>query len=77
MSETRLEPPPRIRPVGPVDVLVVGFPDAELDGTIADALAELVANGTIRLLDMLIVYVDESGRNDRGRDHRHRRRRRP
>jgi hypothetical protein len=44
-----------------VDVLVVGFPDAQLDGTIADALAELVANGTIRLLDMLIVYVDESG----------------
>src|SRR6188472_3891631 len=61
MSETRLEPPPHIRPVGPVDVLVVGFPDAQLDGTIAEALAELVANGTIRLLDMLIVYVDESG----------------
>ena len=61
MSETRLGPPPHIRPVGPVDVLVVGFPDAQLDGTIADALAELVANGTIRLLDMLIVYVDESG----------------
>ena len=62
MSETRLEPPPHIRPVGPVDVLVVGFPDAQLQWQhIAEALAELVANGTIRLLDMLIVYVDASG----------------
>jgi len=41
--------------------MVVGFPDAQLDGTIADALGELVANGTIRLLDMVIVYVDALG----------------
>src|SRR6476620_5105531 len=61
MSETRHEPPPHIRPVGPVDVMVVDFPAALRYGTIADALAELVANGTSRLLDMLIVYVDESG----------------
>lgn len=60
MSVTQLDPSPHIRPVGPVDVLVVGFTDAQPDGTIAGALAELVANGTIRLLDMLIVYKDEA-----------------
>jgi Family of unknown function (DUF6325) len=61
MSATQLEPSPHIRPVGPVDILVVGFPDAQPDGTIADALVELIANGTIRLLDMLIVYKDDAG----------------
>jgi Family of unknown function (DUF6325) len=61
MPAAQLEPSPHVRPVGPVDVLVVGFPDARPDGTIAAAVVELVANGTIRLLDMLIVYKDESG----------------
>lgn len=41
--------------------MVVGFPDAQPDGSVAEALAELVANGTIRLLDMVIAYKDGSG----------------
>src|SRR6478735_1769574 len=50
-----------IRPVGPVDVLIVGFADAKPDGTIAEAVAELVANGTVRILDALIVYKNDDG----------------
>jgi hypothetical protein len=50
-----------VRPVGPVDVLVVGFPDAKPDGSIAEAISELVANGTIRVLDIVLVYKDDSG----------------
>jgi hypothetical protein len=44
-----------IRPVGPVDMVVVGFPTAEFDGSIAPALAEIVRSGTARLLDMVLV----------------------
>jgi len=50
-----------IRPVGPVDILIVGFADAKPDGTIAEAVAELVANGTVRVLDALIVYKNDDG----------------
>ena len=31
-----------IRPVGPVDILVVGFPENRFDGSIAPAIADLV-----------------------------------
>jgi hypothetical protein len=50
-----------IRPVGPVDVLIVGFAGAEPDGSIADAIAQLVADGTIRVLDLMLVYKDDAG----------------
>ena len=50
-----------VRPVGPVDVLVVGFPDAKPDGSIAAAISELVANGTVRILDLVLVYKDDAG----------------
>ena len=32
-----------VRPVGPVDILVVGFPENRFDGSIAPAIADLVA----------------------------------
>lgn len=50
-----------VRPVGPVDVLVVAFPDAKPDGTIAEAISELVARGTVRILDLVLVYKDGAG----------------
>src|SRR3954468_4838399 len=50
-----------VRPVGPVDVLVVGFPDAKPDGSIAEAISELVANGTVRILDLVLVFKDDAG----------------
>ena len=61
MSTTQVQPAPHIRPVGPVDVLVVGFPDARPDGSIAGALSELVADGIVRILDMVLVYKDDAG----------------
>lgn len=50
-----------IRPVGPVDIVVIGFPEAKFDGTIAPAIGELIANGTVRLLDLVLVHKDEDG----------------
>ena len=51
----------QVRPVGPVDILVVGLPTAELDGTFAQAVVELVRAGTVRVLDMVLVAKDTAG----------------
>lgn len=54
--------PQPIPPVGPVDVVVIGFPEAKFDGTIAPAIADLVVAGTIRLLDAVLVHKDDDGK---------------
>jgi uncharacterized membrane protein len=45
----------------PVDVAIIGFPGNKFSGRIAPALAELVDNGTIRILDLLFVSKDADG----------------
>jgi len=47
--------------VGPVDVVIIGFPGNKFTGRIAPALRELVDSGTIRLLDLLFVMKDLDG----------------
>jgi Family of unknown function (DUF6325) len=49
--------------LGPVDFLVVEFPAGHqnFNGEMAQALADLVDSGTIRLLDLLILQKDEDG----------------
>ena len=61
MSTASVRPARHIRPVGPVDVIVVAFPDARPDGSIADAISALVANGTVRILDLVLAWKDDSG----------------
>ena len=41
--------------MGPVQVIVVKFPGSEFNGEIAPALADTVAQGDIRLLDLVFV----------------------
>lgn len=41
--------------VGPVEVIVVTFPGSEFNGEIAPALADAVAQGDIRILDLVFV----------------------
>lgn len=50
-----------IRPVGPVDVLVVGFAENRFDGSISQAIGGLVARGLVRVLDVVIVTKDDDG----------------
>jgi Family of unknown function (DUF6325) len=52
--------------MGPVDYLVVEFPGdrANFTGEMADALADLVDAGTIRLLDALVLRKDDEGTVD-------------
>jgi Family of unknown function (DUF6325) len=61
MTATPLQPARHVRPVGPVDVLVILCPDLKPDGSIAEAISELVANGTVRILDIVLVYKDDAG----------------
>jgi hypothetical protein len=50
-----------VRPVGPVDVAVIAFDEPTFDGSIAGAIADLVAQGIVRVLDIVLVNKDENG----------------
>jgi Family of unknown function (DUF6325) len=48
--------------LGPIDVVVIGFPaDAPMTGEAAPLLVELVERGIIRVLDVLFVTKGEDG----------------
>ena len=49
--------------LGPVDFAVIEFPagDQHFSGEVVGALADLVGNGTIRLLDLLVLAKDADG----------------
>jgi hypothetical protein len=47
--------------IGPVEYIVVGFPGNAFRGEIAPALADLVAAGTIRIIDIAFAGKDENG----------------
>jgi len=47
--------------LGPIDLLVLGFPTDRLTGKVAEAIAELVRDGTIRLVDAIVAMRNDSG----------------
>ncbi len=49
--------------LGPVDYMVVGFPAdrANFSGAMADELKKLIDNGTVRVLDLMLVNKSEDG----------------
>jgi len=47
--------------VGPVEYVVLHVPGSCFTGEVAPALADLVRNGTIRLLDLVFVTKDDDG----------------
>jgi hypothetical protein len=49
-------------PSGPVEMALIGFPGDRFDGSIVPALAELVEQGTVRIVDLAIVRKDAAGR---------------
>jgi len=50
-----------VRPAGPVDVAIIAFDEPKFDGSVAAAIADLVADGTVRILDIVLVNKDENG----------------
>jgi hypothetical protein len=47
--------------IGPVEYLVVGFPGNQFNGEIAPALADLIGDGTIRIIDLVFIMKDSDG----------------
>ena len=47
--------------LGPVDYMIVAFPGNNFTGEVAPALAKLVENGTIRIIDLAFVAKDPEG----------------
>ncbi len=47
--------------IGPLQLLVVGFADPKLDGSILNTLAAASDAGLIKVVDLLGVYKDENG----------------
>lgn len=47
--------------IGPLQLLVVGFADPKLDGSVIDTLADASEAGLIKVVDLLGVYKDEAG----------------
>jgi hypothetical protein len=47
--------------LGPLEYLVVGFTGTRFDGSIAREIEKVVANGTIRLVDIVFVGKDPEG----------------
>jgi Family of unknown function (DUF6325) len=47
--------------IGPVDYAVIAFPGNQFKGEIAPALAELVENGTIRIIDIAFAGKNATG----------------
>jgi hypothetical protein len=50
-----------VRPVGPVDIAVIAFDEPVFDGSIASAIADLVSQGIVRVLDIILVNKDADG----------------
>ena|ERR687898_1854795 len=50
-----------MKELGPVDYLIVAFPGNQFKGEIVPALADLVENGTIRIIDLAFVGKNAAG----------------
>ena len=50
-----------MKELGPVDYLIVAFPGNQFKGEVVPALADLVENGTIRIIDLAFVGKSATG----------------
>jgi hypothetical protein len=46
---------------GPIEYIIIGFPGNKFNGEIAPELGKLIDNGTIRILDLVVIGKDDSG----------------
>jgi hypothetical protein len=47
--------------IGPVEYVIIEFPDSKFNGAIVPALSDLIESGTIRLLDLIFITKDDDG----------------
>lgn len=50
-----------LKPVGSVDVAVIAFDEPTFNGEVVAAISDLIAAGTVRLLDAIFVHKAEDG----------------
>ena len=50
-----------MRPIAPVEYIIISFPGSQFTGEIAPAIADLVASGTVRILDLVFIKRDIDG----------------
>jgi hypothetical protein len=48
-------------PAGPVDVVVLRYPETSSSVKSRPALRDLVVDGIVRVIDLLFIYKDEDG----------------
>jgi len=48
-------------PIGPVEYVVIGFPENHFTGAIVPALTDLVESGTINIIDLVFITKDVDG----------------
>jgi uncharacterized membrane protein len=47
--------------LGPVSYIVIAFPGNQFNGSVAPEVEKLIANGTVRILDLVFVGKDNDG----------------
>lgn len=47
--------------IGPIEMLVIKFPGNEFTGDLLPALTELVENGTVQVVDLMLLKKDKEG----------------
>ena len=47
--------------LGPIEIIVVGFPENQFTGEIAPALADLVESGIVRIVHLVCITKDDDG----------------
>jgi Family of unknown function (DUF6325) len=47
--------------IGPVEYVIVGFPENRFTGEIAPALADLIRNRSVRVIDLVFIAKDADG----------------
>jgi uncharacterized membrane protein len=52
---------PSVDELGPIEVLALAFPGNKFKGEIAPAIGELVADGIVRIIDLVFVKKDADG----------------
>ena len=53
--------PDELEEMGPIDYLVIAWPDPKPNGEIAPLIVDLVDRGIIRILDLAFVAKDDDG----------------
>ncbi len=48
-------------PMGPVEYVVIEFPGSQFRGEILPALKDLVASGTVRIIDLVVIKKEANG----------------